>query len=277
MGKACTSRSPAACGLWGNVGQPARVARTRQSAGERATNACRFHVHHAGWTSSDRPMASIRARVVQRAGEGQQSWRGRRRRSDWTPMVSSTWPRRAGRGRFRTPRGESGRFPHRCSICVSAGGVQLQPFAVRSVSGTPQPDGDHRCHHAHAAGPGGVRVDRRRSGLQTARAFHRRPAGAFPLFGAPGKANVAVSSFASATIREPLNGIDYGCPVPLETLMWMCSPAAWWNLVRAFELPSQASGDQARYPCRESTVAWPRWSSRCAGWAARRRHAGALC
>ena len=59
----------------------------------------------------------------------------------------------------------------------------------------------------------------------------------------PGKANAAASSFASAVIREPLNGIDYGCPVPPETLMWMCSPAkVVANLMRAFELPSSQYG-----------------------------------
>lgn len=60
----------------------------------------------------------------------------------------------------------------------------------------------------------------------------------------PGKANAAASSFASAVIREPLNGVVYDCPVPAETLMWMCSPArVVANLVRAFELPSQAWGE----------------------------------
>ena len=60
----------------------------------------------------------------------------------------------------------------------------------------------------------------------------------------PGKANAAASSFASAVIREPLNGIDYGCPVPPETLMWMCSPAkVVANLLRAYELPSAAFGE----------------------------------
>ena len=59
----------------------------------------------------------------------------------------------------------------------------------------------------------------------------------------PGKANAAASSFASAVIREPLNGIEYGCPVPPETLMWMCSPAkVVANLLRAYELPSEAFG-----------------------------------
>ena len=59
----------------------------------------------------------------------------------------------------------------------------------------------------------------------------------------PGKANAAASSFASAVIREPLNGIDYGCPVPPETLMWMCGPRdVVSNLVKAFELPSENWG-----------------------------------
>jgi nucleoside-diphosphate-sugar epimerase len=60
----------------------------------------------------------------------------------------------------------------------------------------------------------------------------------------PGKANAAASSFASAVIREPLNGVEYDCPVPAETLMWMCSPArVVGNLALAYELPSAAFGD----------------------------------
>ena len=59
----------------------------------------------------------------------------------------------------------------------------------------------------------------------------------------PGKANAAASSFASAVVREPLNGIDYACPVPPETLMWMCGPRdVVANLLRAFDLPSEAWG-----------------------------------
>ncbi|MDB5806017.1 MAG: NAD-dependent epimerase [Betaproteobacteria bacterium] len=59
----------------------------------------------------------------------------------------------------------------------------------------------------------------------------------------PGKANAAASSFASAVIREPLNGIDYACPVSEKTLMWMCSPRrVVGNLIRAFELPSETWG-----------------------------------
>jgi len=59
----------------------------------------------------------------------------------------------------------------------------------------------------------------------------------------PGKPNAAASSFASAVIREPLNGIAYACPVPEKTLMWMCSPRkVVGNLIRAFELPTGAWG-----------------------------------
>jgi nucleoside-diphosphate-sugar epimerase len=35
----------------------------------------------------------------------------------------------------------------------------------------------------------------------------------------PGKPNAAASGFASAIIREPLNGVDYTLPVPLDTVM----------------------------------------------------------
>lgn len=40
----------------------------------------------------------------------------------------------------------------------------------------------------------------------------------------PGKANAAASSFASAIIREPLQGTDYVCPVNADTRMWLMSP-----------------------------------------------------
>ncbi len=36
-----------------------------------------------------------------------------------------------------------------------------------------------------------------------------------------GKPNLALSSYASAVVREPLAGIDYSCPVPAETAMPM--------------------------------------------------------
>jgi nucleoside-diphosphate-sugar epimerase len=40
----------------------------------------------------------------------------------------------------------------------------------------------------------------------------------------PGKANAAASSFASAVIREPLQGSAYACPVKPDTRMWLMSP-----------------------------------------------------
>jgi D-erythronate 2-dehydrogenase len=59
----------------------------------------------------------------------------------------------------------------------------------------------------------------------------------------PGKANAAASSFASAIIREPLNGIDYACPVGPDVQMWMLSPRkAIEYLVQYFELTSAAIG-----------------------------------
>jgi hypothetical protein len=40
----------------------------------------------------------------------------------------------------------------------------------------------------------------------------------------PGSPNAAVSSFVSGIIREPLNGVDTVCPVPLDTPLWISSP-----------------------------------------------------
>jgi len=67
----------------------------------------------------------------------------------------------------------------------------------------------------------------------------------------PGKANAAASSFASAVVREPLNGIAYECPLPPETGVWLLSPrevveafihahdlsAAKWGANRVVNLP----------------------------------------
>lgn len=59
----------------------------------------------------------------------------------------------------------------------------------------------------------------------------------------PGKANAAASSFASAVIREPLNGLAYECPVSPQTGVWLLSPRrAVEALVRACELPASAWG-----------------------------------
>jgi nucleoside-diphosphate-sugar epimerase len=67
----------------------------------------------------------------------------------------------------------------------------------------------------------------------------------------PGKANAAASSFASAVVREPLNGVAYECPLPYETGVWLLSPrrvvdafmhahdlpAAKWGSNRVVNLP----------------------------------------
>ena len=58
-----------------------------------------------------------------------------------------------------------------------------------------------------------------------------------------GKANAAASSFASAVIREPLNGVDYDCPVAPETDVWLLSPGRVVEaFIHAWELPSEAWG-----------------------------------
>jgi nucleoside-diphosphate-sugar epimerase len=59
----------------------------------------------------------------------------------------------------------------------------------------------------------------------------------------PGKANAAASSFASAVVREPLNGLAYECPLPPDTGVWLLSPR---RVVEAFthahDLPVAAWG-----------------------------------
>jgi nucleoside-diphosphate-sugar epimerase len=57
----------------------------------------------------------------------------------------------------------------------------------------------------------------------------------------PGKANAAASSFASAIVREPLNGVTYECPVGPRTGIWLLSPGrAVEAFVHAHELPAPA-------------------------------------
>jgi nucleoside-diphosphate-sugar epimerase len=59
----------------------------------------------------------------------------------------------------------------------------------------------------------------------------------------PGKPNLAVSSFASGIIREPLAGVAAICPVGREAALWLLSPGkAIESLIHAFELPSTAWG-----------------------------------
>lgn len=60
-----------------------------------------------------------------------------------------------------------------------------------------------------------------------------------------GKANAAASSFASAVIREPLNGVAYDCPVAPETGVWLLSPRRVVEaFIHAWELPAEAWGTQ---------------------------------
>ncbi|HET7765863.1 MAG TPA: D-erythronate dehydrogenase [Burkholderiales bacterium] len=59
----------------------------------------------------------------------------------------------------------------------------------------------------------------------------------------PGKANAAASSFASAVVREPLNGTSYECPLPPHTLVWLLSPRRVVEaFVHAHDLPPSAWG-----------------------------------
>ena len=59
----------------------------------------------------------------------------------------------------------------------------------------------------------------------------------------PGKANAAASSFASAIIREPLEGRTYACPVAKETAVWLLSPRRTVeSFLHAASLPAEAFG-----------------------------------
>ena len=59
----------------------------------------------------------------------------------------------------------------------------------------------------------------------------------------PGKANAAASSFASAIIREPLEGRAYSCPVAEETEVWLLSPRrVIESFLHAVNLPAAAFG-----------------------------------
>jgi len=59
----------------------------------------------------------------------------------------------------------------------------------------------------------------------------------------PGKPNAAASSFASAVVREPLNGIPYDCPLPPETGVWLLSPRRVVEaFIHAHDLPASAWG-----------------------------------
>jgi D-erythronate 2-dehydrogenase len=57
----------------------------------------------------------------------------------------------------------------------------------------------------------------------------------------PGKPNSALSSFVSGIVREPLADTETVCPVPLDTRLWISSPATvTTNLVHAARVPAAA-------------------------------------
>jgi nucleoside-diphosphate-sugar epimerase len=59
----------------------------------------------------------------------------------------------------------------------------------------------------------------------------------------PGRPNLALSSFASGIIREPLNGEAAVCPVARETVLWLLSPARVIEcFVHAHNLASERLG-----------------------------------
>lgn len=59
----------------------------------------------------------------------------------------------------------------------------------------------------------------------------------------PGRPNAAASSFASAIVREPLEGREYACPVAPQTRMWVMSPRrVTASLMHAATLDASALG-----------------------------------
>ena len=59
----------------------------------------------------------------------------------------------------------------------------------------------------------------------------------------PGRPNAAASSFASAIIREPLNGEDAVCPVDPGTRLWLASPSTAIDcLIAIHEVAADALG-----------------------------------
>lgn len=59
----------------------------------------------------------------------------------------------------------------------------------------------------------------------------------------PGRPNLALSSFASGIIREPLNGETAVCPVAPETVLWLLSPSTVIDgFLHAHNLPGDRLG-----------------------------------
>jgi nucleoside-diphosphate-sugar epimerase len=60
----------------------------------------------------------------------------------------------------------------------------------------------------------------------------------------PGKPNKAASSFVSAVIREPLNGVDYELPVNLDTMMAVVGyRTVVEGIIALYEVGTDALGD----------------------------------
>src|SRR3546814_19537992 len=61
--------------------------------------------------------------------------------------------------------------------------------------------------------------------------------------GRPGKPNRADSGFASASVHEPLNGIDFECPVTPESCMALMSPRRVVEaFIRMFDVEAEKLG-----------------------------------
>ena len=71
----------------------------------------------------------------------------------------------------------------------------------------------------------------------------------------PGKPNQAASSFVSGVFREPLNGIDFELPVPLNTVMPVVGYRAIVdNLVELHEVGNDRLGDDRAIGLPSHTV-----------------------
>ena len=83
----------------------------------------------------------------------------------------------------------------------------------------------------------------------------------------PGKPNSALSSFVSGIVREPLAGIETVCPVPLDTRLWISSPATvTTNLVHAARVPAAALERRtSAEPARALGHCWARCSTASSG------------
>ena len=71
----------------------------------------------------------------------------------------------------------------------------------------------------------------------------------------PGKPNLAASSFVSGVFREPLNGVDFELPVPLDTVMPVLGyRAIVENLIRLHEVKGEQLGDDRAVQLPSHTV-----------------------